>query len=92
MVDLCELEDSLIYKVRSRTARDTQRNTVLGEEGLSKNLRRVDKIVQCVEILAAKRTALSYMKEHMVEGEKQLLRPLHTCCSMYMCTYAHTCK
>jgi hypothetical protein len=27
--DLCEFKASLVYKVRSRTARDTQRNSVL---------------------------------------------------------------
>ena len=28
-MDLCEFETSLVYKVRSRTARATKRNTVL---------------------------------------------------------------
>ena len=28
-VDLCEFKDSLVYRVSSRTARDTQRNLVL---------------------------------------------------------------
>jgi hypothetical protein len=37
-VDLCEFEDSLVYKVSSRTAKVTQRNPV------SKNKIKINKI------------------------------------------------